>query len=57
MPQPWLCATLTVAPGERWAVIVDATAVGTWAFHCHVLSHAESEQGMFGMVTALVVQP
>ena len=56
-PQPWLCDTLTVSPGERWDVIVDATDVGTWAFHCHVLSHAESEQGMFGMVTALVVQP
>ena len=56
-PMPWLCDTLTVSPGERWDVIVDATDVGTWAFHCHVLSHAESEQGMFGMVTALVVQP
>jgi FtsP/CotA-like multicopper oxidase with cupredoxin domain len=30
---------------------------GTWAFHCHILPHAESEHGMFGMVTALVVQP
>ena len=56
-PQPWLCDTLIVSPGERWDVIVDATDVGTWAFHCHVLEHAESEQGMFGMVTALVVQP
>lgn len=56
-PQPWMCDTLTVSPGERWDVIVDATEVGTWAFHCHVLSHAESEHGMFGMVTALVVQP
>jgi hypothetical protein len=24
---------------------------------CHILPHAESEHGMFGMVTALVVQP
>ena len=56
-PQAWLCDTLTVSPGDRWDVIVDATEVGTWAFHCHVLSHAESEQGMFGMVTVLVVQP
>ena len=30
--------------------------VGTWAFHCHILPHAESDHGMFGMVTALVVQ-
>jgi manganese oxidase len=35
---------------------VDATELGTWAFHCHILSHAESEHGMFGMVTALIVQ-
>jgi len=55
-PQPWLCDTLTVAPGDRWEVIVDATDAGVWAFHCHVLSHAESEQGMFGMVTALIVK-
>ena len=28
--------------------------VGTWAFHSHILPPAESEFGMFGMVTALV---
>ncbi|HXH21961.1 MAG TPA: hypothetical protein VNN10_08015 [Dehalococcoidia bacterium] len=27
-----------------------------WAFHCHVLTHAESPQGMFGLVTVMVVQ-
>lgn len=55
-PQPWLCDTLNIAPGERWDVIVDCTEAGTWAFHCHILPHAEGEHGMFGMVTALVVQ-
>jgi FtsP/CotA-like multicopper oxidase with cupredoxin domain len=55
-PQPWLCDTLNVAPGERWDVIVDCTEPGAWAFHCHILSHAEADHGMFGMVTALVVQ-
>lgn len=55
-PQPWYCDTLTVSPGERWEVLIDATEVGTWAFHCHILSHAESGQGMFGMVTALIVE-
>lgn len=55
-PQPWRCDTLNVAPGERWDVIVDCTRPGTWAFHCHILPHAESDHGMFGMVTALVVQ-
>jgi len=27
-----------------------------WAFHCHILSHVEGPQGMFGMVTALIVK-
>jgi FtsP/CotA-like multicopper oxidase with cupredoxin domain len=55
-PQPWMCDTLNVAPGERWDVIVDCTEAGVWAFHCHILSHAESDHGMFGMVTALIIQ-
>ena len=55
-PAPWKCDTLNIAPGERWDVIVDCTELGTWAFHCHILPHAESEHGMFGMVTALIVQ-
>ena len=56
-PASWKCDTLNVAPGERWDVLVKATNPGTWAFHCHILPHAESEHGMFGMVTALIVQP
>ena len=55
-PQPWKCDTLNVAPGERWDVIVNCDRPGTWAFHCHILPHAESDHGMFGMVTALVVE-
>ena len=55
-PAPWKCDTLNVAPGERWDVLVKATQPGTWAFHCHILSHAESPHGMFGMVTALIVK-
>jgi manganese oxidase len=56
-PMPWKCDTLNIAPGERWDVIVNCDNPGTWAFHCHILPHAESSHGMFGMVTALVVQP
>ncbi len=52
---PYKCDTVNVAPGQRMDAIVDCTEVGAWAFHCHILSHAESEMGMFGMVTALVV--
>jgi FtsP/CotA-like multicopper oxidase with cupredoxin domain len=55
-PAPWKCDTLNVAPGERWDVIVNCNNPGTWAFHCHILPHAEGPMGMFGMVTALVVQ-
>ena len=55
-PQPWKCDTLNIAPGERWDVIVECNNAGVWAFHCHILSHAESEHGMFGMVTALIVE-
>ena len=55
-PAPWKCDTLNIAPGERWDVIVNCNNPGTWAFHCHILPHAESDHGMFGMVTALVVE-
>ena len=56
LPQPYMCDTVNVGPGERFDVIVDCTEPGAWAFHCHILSHAESEHGMFGMVTALIVE-
>jgi FtsP/CotA-like multicopper oxidase with cupredoxin domain len=55
-PAPWKCDTLNVAPGERWDVIVNCNNPGTWAFHCHILPHAESDHGMLGMVTALIVK-
>lgn len=56
LPQPFRCDTITVAPGERWDAIVVADNPGVWAFHCHILSHAEGPTGMFGMVTALIVE-
>lgn len=55
-PAPWKCDTLNIAPGERYDVIVNCNNPGTWAFHCHILPHAESDHGMFGMVTALIVK-
>ena len=55
LPAPFKCDTLNVAPGERWDAIVLADAVGAWAFHCHILGHAEGQTGMFGMVTALII--
>lgn len=56
LPTPVGQDTILVGPGERYSVLVDATELGTWAWHCHILSHAERPDGMFGMVTALVVQ-
>jgi FtsP/CotA-like multicopper oxidase with cupredoxin domain len=55
LPAPYRCDTLNIAPGERYDVVVNCNNPGTWAFHCHILPHAESDHGMFGMVTALVV--
>jgi FtsP/CotA-like multicopper oxidase with cupredoxin domain len=54
-PAEFLCDTLGVNPGERWDVLIDCDVVGAWAFHCHILSHAEGADGMFGMVNALIV--
>ncbi len=52
LAQPYDADTIMVGPGERYTVLVHATEVGTWAWHCHVLTHAESMgKGMFGMVT------
>lgn len=56
LPQPFMCDTLNVAPGERYDVLVDCTEPGLWSFHCHILTHAESRRGLFGMVTVLVVE-
>ncbi len=56
LPQPFRCDTITVAPGERWDAIVAADNPGLWAFHCHILTHAESPHGMFGMVSVLIVE-
>jgi FtsP/CotA-like multicopper oxidase with cupredoxin domain len=52
---PYQVDTLWVSPGERYTVLIKASEVGTWAFHCHILNHAESENGLIGMVTAMVV--
>lgn len=56
LPSPYMADTIEVDPGQRTDVIIDCTEPGVWAYHCHVLSHAEGPTGMFGMVTALIVQ-
>jgi FtsP/CotA-like multicopper oxidase with cupredoxin domain len=58
LTQPYTVDTLNVAPGERYTVIIKPTEEhkGVWAFHCHILNHAERDTGMFGMVTTFIVQ-
>jgi FtsP/CotA-like multicopper oxidase with cupredoxin domain len=56
LPAPYWCDTLNIAPGERYDVIVPCDSTGLWAFHCHILNHAEGPYGMFGMVTVVIVQ-
>ena len=55
LDQPYTEDTVLVAPGQRVDVLVEASELGAWAFHCHILTHAEGPHGMFGMVTALLV--
>ncbi len=51
------CDTLGVNPGERYDVTITAERLGIWAYHCHILPHVEGLNGMFGMVTTLIVVP
>ncbi len=48
--------TINIAPGERYTVLYKMTDPGVWAWHCHILTHAERDDGMFGMVTAFIVE-
>ena len=52
---PYIVDTLNVAPGNRFTVLVQLDKPGTWVWHCHILPHVEGDEGMFGMVTAVVV--
>jgi manganese oxidase len=56
LDHPYWADTINVAPGERYTVILHADDPGVWVWHCHILNHVEREEGMFGMVTALIVE-
>ncbi len=56
LDEPYVVDTLNVAPGERYTVLAQLEERGTWVWHCHILPHVERESGMFGMVTAVVVE-
>ena len=55
LESPFWADTVNVAPGERWTVVYTAQDAGVWAWHCHILTHAETPEGMRYMVTALIV--
>jgi FtsP/CotA-like multicopper oxidase with cupredoxin domain len=52
LDKPYWVDTLTVAPGERYTVILQTDEPGAWVWHSHILNHVEREEGIFGMVTA-----
>jgi FtsP/CotA-like multicopper oxidase with cupredoxin domain len=52
---PYWADTINIAPGERYSVIFQTTDPGVWVWHCHILTHVENADGMFGMVTAVIV--
>jgi FtsP/CotA-like multicopper oxidase with cupredoxin domain len=56
LDEPYVTDTLNVAPGERYSVLVQLESPGAWVWHCHILNHVERETGMYGMVTAVIVE-
>jgi FtsP/CotA-like multicopper oxidase with cupredoxin domain len=56
LDEPYVADTLNVAPGERYSVLIQLEQRGTWVWHCHILPHVERDTGMYGMVTAIVVE-
>ena len=56
LDSPYWVDTLNVAPGERYSILMHLEDPGTWVWHCHILTHVERDDGMFGMVTAFVVE-
>jgi manganese oxidase len=53
---PYWADTINVAPGERFSVLFQGSMPGVWVWHCHILTHVESEEGLFGMATAVIVE-
>lgn len=56
LPNPYYADTVNVAPGERYSVLIIPNRPGLWAWHCHILTHAESSAGFTGMTTVLIVK-
>lgn len=55
LDHPFWADTVNISPGERYSVLVRAEEPGVWMWHCETLDHIEGEEGMVGMLTALIV--
>lgn len=59
LPDPFWVDTITIGPGERYDVVVEAEAgrEGIWVMHTHITSHVTNDQQYpGGMLTKLVYQ-
>jgi FtsP/CotA-like multicopper oxidase with cupredoxin domain len=56
LDNPYWADTVNIAPGERYSVLLKLNDPGVWVWHCHILTHVERDEGMFGMVTAWIVE-
>ena len=56
LAEPYWWTRSTSHPASATRVLYQIEDPGVWAWHCHILTHAERAPGMFGMVTALVVE-
>jgi FtsP/CotA-like multicopper oxidase with cupredoxin domain len=56
LDNPYWADTVNIAPGERYSVLLQLSDPGVWVWHCHILTHVERDEGMFGMVTAWIVE-
>ena len=56
LDSPYWADTINVAPGERYSILLQLEDPGVWVWHCHILTHVERDEGMFGMVTAWIVE-
>ncbi len=70
LSSPYLADTVDIGPGDRLTVLVKPdkskldnlkqtpfAPFGVWAFHCHIIAHAESNNGFMGMTTTFIVLP
>ncbi len=56
LENPMPADTIWVSPGERYTVVYTAEDPGVWAWHCHILTHAETGEGLRWMTTAVIIQ-